>query len=344
MQFLGLCEVCGKENRNYRALSSHLRQRKDVSHRELKARWHRWRSEYKATLRCRKCGNLWETTDKKQAHKKRCPDCRAQRESLGKRRYERFRPEVVPDTRQMMTAVGNKASWDGLRERHVVWEVGDDIYRAVLERFQAGVKVGQVLREVGIPYDVYSGVLTVHLGGPQAYRAAHKKRKQVVGHRNIRKAHEKRAALSPEERAAWHKKHFGQGSALEAGFAEDLRKAGVADLTLNDWQSLRIGGRWCPREADIKVALGDGRKVVILCDGEAFHGPGFIYGPPADRIAEDVRTAEAYFATGYSVVRYSETEIQSGWALPHFQAMFDRLRTSSAQGYRTWHPSVERFT
>lgn len=125
--------------------------------------------------------------------------------------------------------------------------------------------------------------------------------------------------------------------------AKQLRSRGYTDLVLNDWQSIPIGDRVVPREADIKVSLGDGRKVVILCDGEAFHGPRTIFGDPSDRVALDLETTEGYYSLGYSVARYSESEIKSGLAIQHLIGVLDILKSHN-QVLRNWFPAIERIT
>jgi hypothetical protein len=248
---------------------------------------------------------------------------------------------MVSDTRHVMTDSGTKAGWDGLEKRHTVWVMGDDLTWKVFEAFEEGLPVNKVIHSLGITYQVYADILMAILGA-DVYQAAHKRRKRLVGSVNVQRAHAKWASMSSDDKAAYYQKHFGKGSALEAGFAGALRRSGITDLLLNVWQSLSVGGRVCPREADIKISLEDGRKAVILCDGEAFHGPRFIYGSPTARIAEDVATAEAYFDVGYSVFRYSETEIKSGWALDHLLGALIRLRSGTSKIYRTWCPSEER--
>jgi len=341
MQYLGPCEACGKLNRNYRALAAHLRQRPDAAHQDLSSRWHQWRSKYRATLRCRKCGQLWEISDKSDHENKRCPKCENLRQTLGKRRYERLKFDMAPDTRQVMTESGTKAGWDGLKDRHITWTMGDDLTWKVFEAFEAGQLVTKTIHDLGITYRIYVDILSAIMGADE-YKVAHRRRKEVVGATNVQQAHAKWAAMSSDDKAAYFQKHFGKGSALEASLADALRQVGLTDLVLNVWQSLRVGSQLCPREADIKIAVGDGRKVVVLCDGEAFHGPRFIYGPPAARIADDVATAEAYFDAGYSVFRYSETEIHSGWALKHLVDALARLKSGTTKLYRTWYPPEER--
>jgi len=129
-------------------------------------------------------------------------------------------------------------------------------------------------------------------------------------------------------------------SQLEHTFASQLEGTGYEIAGRNSWTTLRIGNRKVKREADIKVAVGDGRKIVVLCDGEAFHGPKVIRGDPQARIDGDRETALAFFDLGYSVARYSETEIHDGSALTHFKGLMSRLG-SSQRIYRNWCPVEE---
>jgi hypothetical protein len=132
-----------------------------------------------------------------------------------------------------------------------------------------------------------------------------------------------------------------RGSGLERNLAGQLLQAGVTGLALNRWQTIFVNGVPCPREADLKIPVGGGRKLVVLCDGEAFHGPRYIFKDKQARIADDIATADAYFEAGYSVVRYSESEVHDKRALRHLLSWLPRLR-AGGHLYRTWHPPVER--
>lgn len=239
MQFLGACDVCNKALHTYRGLGQHLRFNEDAEHQSLKERWYFWRGEYKATLRCRKCGGTWNITDSKERHCKRCPACEQLRSQVGRRTYEKTQLAKLPDPRRLMAASGSKAQWD------------------------------------------------------------------------------------------------------ENGLASQLAGVGIGGLALNSWQSLQIQGKWCPREADIKIPVGNSKKLMVLCDGEAFHGPGYVFKDKQARVADDIMTAEAYFDAGYSVVRYAEPEIKDGRALQHLLEWLPQLQ-SGKRLYRTWHPPVEK--
>lgn len=340
MRFLGSCEICGKAVHTYRGLGQHLRFNQDKAHQTLKARWYAWRDTYSATLRCRKCGELWAVDDPQQKHAKRCPRCEGLRQSMGKREYEALHFDQPDDPRQVMTASGSKAQWDGLVSRSLAWQRGDDLYMRVVLACEAGEAVGVTMREQSITYKVYQAIVEDALGA-ERYKRLARQRKKARSADNIKKAHEKWAAMSPDEKAAEIARRFRGGSPLEKVLAQQLRKQGVNGFEMNQWQALQIGGRWCPREADIKIPVGVAHKLVVLCDGEAFHGPGFAFGDAHARIADDVATADAYFADGYSVARYSESEVKDGSACRHLLAWMPRLQVGERL-YRTWHPAVEK--
>jgi hypothetical protein len=340
MQFLGLCEICQKPVRNYRALGQHLRRNLDAAHQDLHRRWDLWRSEYRATLYCLKCGQCWETLSKEDCHQRVCPKCRALKGSLSKRQYGKLVFDRAPDPRLVMSHDNSKAHWDGLKSRQVPVQSGDELYRDIVTSFISGESVRGCLHRMGVSYKLYRSVLEQEVG-LGAYQDHTKAVKSEVASRNIRSAHRKWAAYTPEEKAQILKDRFGKGSQLEAVFSSEVSSHLGVVPELNVWQSLKINGKWCPREADLKLELGDGRKLVILCDGEAFHGPGYIFGNPTARIADDVQTAGAYYNSGYSVIRYSESEVHSGEALVHLRGALSRM-AEVTQIYRTWYPLEER--
>jgi hypothetical protein len=199
--------------------------------------------------------------------------------------------------------------------------------------------VGGLTRRLGIPYKTFKAIAEDHFG-VGGYRELAALRKKVACTANIQKAHQAWNAMTPEQKAAEIKRRFGGGSALERGFGETLAAQGYSHV-LNDWISLDFEGVWRPREADIKVILGK-QKLVVLCDGEAFHGPGYIFGDARARIADDVQTAQGFYTLGYSVVRYSESEIHSGWALAHLGRSATRIAAGERM-LRLWHPLREEW-
>lgn len=330
--------MCGREVRNYVALAQHLRFNSDAEHTKLKADWTAWKAEYRATLRCRKCGELFEISDKALRNQKRCPRCEQLRSTLSRRRYEALHFDKPVDPRK---AVGreSKAQWDGLEQRRVVWAPGDDLYQRVVRAIESGERINSIRFTLGLPYKVIKEVAIHAFGDDYAKHMYDRKAEQ--GRQTIKLAHAWWDGLSDSEKAHEMKRRFGGTCQLEASFAQQLRTARVGGLEMNSWQTLRIGEKKQPREADIKISIGDGRKIVVLCDGEAFHGPKTIHGNPAERIENDRQTALAFYDLGYTVVRYSESEIHDGRALVHLQDTMKRLARCQ-RIYRNWHPHEEQ--
>lgn len=318
MEFLGSCEVCGKVMPNYRSLATHLRHNQDTRHQDLRNRYRAWKAEYRATLRCRKCGELFTITDKADRDRKRCDRCEGLRQSMSKRAYEALTFDKPADPRQVMTASGSKAQWDGLDSRSVQWQPGDELYQQVTKAIEAGKRIHDIRAEMGSPYKVIRAI------GQHAFpdfdRRMYRRKVETI-RKNVRKAI--------------------TSSKLEMEFADQLQSLGFDVSVRNSWTTLRIAGQKVQREADLKIPVGDGRKVIVLCDGEAFHGPGTLYVDPQERIDADRETALAFFGLGYSVLRYSETEIHDGTALDHFADVMQRLG-SCKKIYRNWCPDEEQ--
>ena len=294
-----------------------MRHATDPAHCELKQRWHTWRAEYQANLRCRKCGLLFRITTKSKKDRKRCDGCEALRTSMSKRAYEALSFEKPLDPRKFMTAQGSKAQWDGLETRSVEWIPGDALYKTVVDLIESGRRINDIREDLGISYKVVRSI------GEHAFPDLDARMLE----RKIK------TALSNVESTR-------TDSQLEHLFAAQLEERGYEIAGRNSWSTLRIKGQKVKREVDIKVAVGDGRKIVVLCDGEAFHGPKAIYGDPQSRIDGDRATAVAFFDLGYTVVRYSETEIHDGRALEHFHKVMSRL-IRIKKLYRNWCPLEE---
>jgi len=293
--FLGPCEVCGKVNHNYNALGLHLSERHnpDEAHRAFKARWHAWRAEYRATLRCRKCGDLFEITDKRLKDSKRCPRCEHLRQTMSKRKYEALRFDKTPDPRTHSKCGNSKARCP----------VGYKPEIDPTEHLQTATDIianGGGVRDLmvtGLDYTTARALAVQVLGGEDEYDQWVLERKTETVHKNREQAR--------------------LGSGLEELFVEQMRERGIEPCGRNEWMTVPIDGKGVHREADIKIAMGSGRKAIVLCDGVAFHGPGCVYGDPDEKMAGDIATAEAMFHMGYTVLRYSGDEIKDGSAIDH---------------------------
>lgn len=296
--FIGPCEICGKVSRNYNALGLHLSDKRDLDseHRSLRERWMAWRSEYRANLYCRKCGDLFEVFDVSLKDSKRCPKCEHLRRTLGKRKYEALKFDVKPDLRLR--------NGDNSKSR---WPVG---YKPEVDFADCAQEIENVLRrgggirevvQLGVCYRKAREILEQMLGGPEAYDQWVLKRKIDVAHLNREQAR--------------------TGSRLEETFVDQMLDKGFAPCGRNVWITLEVEGQKVHRELDIRVNTSSGRKVIVLCDGIVYHGPGCLYTDPEKKTADDIATAESLYSLGYTVLRYSETEILSGQAIQHFQAV-----------------------
>jgi len=278
--FLGPCEVCGKVSHNYNALGLHLSERHnpDEAHRAFKARWHAWRAEI---------------TDKRLKDSKRCPRCEHLRQTMSKRKYEALRFDKTPDPRVIHKESGSKARWP----------VGYKPEIDPVEHLQTAADIiasgGGVrdLRVTGLDYTTARALAVQVLGGEDEYDQWVLERKTETVHKNREQAR--------------------LGSGLEELFVEQMRERGIEPCGRNEWMTLPVNGKKVHREADIKIAMGSGRKVIVLCDGTAFHGPGCLYADPDEKTADDIATAEAMFHMGYTVLRYSGDEIKDGSAIDH---------------------------
>jgi len=301
LPFLGPCEVCGKVSRNYNALGLHLSERHnpDEAHRAFKARWHAWRAEYRATLRCRKCGDLFEITDKRLKDSKRCPRCERLRQTMSKRKYEALRFDKTPDPRTHSKCGNSKARWP----------VGYKPKIDPVEHLQSAADIiasGGGVRDLmatGLDYTAARELVVQVVGSEDKYKRRVRKRRVRTARKNREKAR--------------------LGSGLERLFVEQMRDCGVEPCGRNEWMTVTVGGKKVRREADIKVVMGSS-KAIVLCDGVAFHGPGAVHGDPAVKMADDEATALAMYDMGYTVLRYSGDEIKSGFAIAHLLQVLDK--------------------
>lgn len=331
MPFLGSCEVCQKTVRTWRSLAGHLRHNTDEAHQELRQRWLSWRSTQKVLSRptklnrCWKCGITWEKTSPTLT--RQCQTCKDLQARIGKRAYEKLpthrKPPKAPKTPRVCRG-------------KVSWTPGDALYQAVVKTLDADGRISKVMKELGLTYKVVAAIAKCHYGS-SGYQAWVKRVVAITGSRNVAVSHARYRALTSDEKAKLLRTRFGGTCALERKLSEQLLDLGVTDLELNCWQSILVQGVKVPREADLKITIPDGRKVVVLCDGEAFHGPGTIHGNPNDRICMDRETALGFFNLGYSVVRYSETEVHSGEAVSHLVWLLRRLDIVH-RVYRNWYP------
>jgi len=184
------------------------------------------------------------------------------------------------------------------------WKVGDLTHQKVIQLFEQGAGFRELKTSTGAPHKVIKQILHHYLG-QDLYASKTLQKKVSVARHNVLKAR--------------------TSSGLEKVLVDQLLEIGIKPET-NVWQEITIGGERVPREADLKVDLGGGRKAIVLCDGEAFHGPRHIFKDPLASMQDDRDTASSYHSLGYSVLRYSESEILTGWAIEHFKGVVSNMR------------------
>jgi len=234
---------------------------------------------------------------------------------MTKREYEAWRPTKKPDPRSTWC----KSHWNGLENRHFV---PDDLTeQQVVKGIEDRVQINTLRTQLGVSYKVLRAVAEKAFGAQQ-FAALMRDRKVESARRMVQQAQ--------------------TASGLEATMVAALKAASVDVVGRNIWLTLEVSGVRTHREIDIKVAAPSGHKIVVLCDGEAFHGPNALYVDPALRVSDDVSTAKALFTLGYSVCRYSESEIHNGEALAHLQGVLPHMHDKKRL-LRLWHPATERW-
>lgn len=83
-------------------------------------------------------------------------------------------------------------------------------------------------------------------------------------------------------------------------------------------------------EIDLSIEI-DNFKILIFCDGEAFHGCKTIFGK--NSIQTDERKSRAINTMYPFVVRYSETQIKTGQALHLFEELVRNIRNGKISNY-----------
>ena len=264
-----------------------------------------------------------------------CQRCRELRSSIPRLDYIKLSAELRKGRET------DPPSWKSLVLWQDVWTPCEALVEGVLRAMHGPEKVRDAMVRLGITYDLFRDV-GVYAVGKDEYENWASVRKRERSSRVGLKAAETYRALSPEDRCRVLKRRFPRTrSRIEVAVAGFLSRACQSFVT-NDWQALRIDGKWTPREADIKIDCGRS-KIVVECDGEAWHGPKCIFGDWERNVEEDVKTSEAYFAAGYSIIRYSETEIKSGVAFAHLANAIARVREGE-RVFRSWYPPIERWS
>lgn len=313
--FLGTCPHCPKINLNYRALSSHLRRVGDAPHIQTLNEWLKWRAEYRANLYCKCCGDIFEISDKSEKDRKQCDVCVSLRNSDDKEALEIRRRNKKTDTRYHDKNQNSKASMTpGYFPRE--WSKPEQ-FSAVIDGFRSGLGPASLWKKTGVPLSRVYDMLYAEFGAENVKKEIAQIKKTVVA-RNREKAR--------------------LGSGLEELFFSQLVSNGFHVSGRNCWSTISVSGEKAHREIDLKVSYASS-KILIFCDGEAYHGPKAVY---SDRREDDRETARAFHALGYSVVRYSESEIHSSAAIKHFKTWVEKIGADSP-GFRIWDPQEEFY-
>ena len=130
-------------------------------------------------------------------------------------------------------------------------------------------------------------------------------------------------------------------SSLEILFVSMLKD--FMKYSQNQWITLFIDHRYERREIDLKVVLGNtGRKFAILIDGEAFHGEGSYFQSVTPQ--KEAQISQKLANMGYFSIRYSESEVKSGWANKHFaRKYFEFQENPPKYYYRNWMTKEEVY-
>lgn len=126
-------------------------------------------------------------------------------------------------------------------------------------------------------------------------------------------------------------------SRLEKQFRENLN----INYKCNCWKTLKIDNKYRRKEIDIEIIEEKiNKNFSIFIDGEAFHGSqAYFKGAPVEI---DIKVALKLSEVGYYTIRYSESEIKSGWANRHFDEKYKEfLLKPPKYYYRNWLDNKE---
>jgi hypothetical protein len=124
------------------------------------------------------------------------------------------------------------------------------------------------------------------------------------------------------------------GEAIQKIFPE-------AAVRYNVWKTLRDEPNNCYIHLESDVIANFGKiRIIILSDGEAFHGGDCYFN--GNTIKEDDRKSRILHERNPFVLRYSETEIEKGFAIPHITEIINKIRLGEISNYyRNWMTEVE---
>jgi len=131
------------------------------------------------------------------------------------------------------------------------------------------------------------------------------------------------------------KNRFPVPSKLEIFFQENLSQSNIS-FEANKWTTIMVNGSYERREVDIKASIeGTKRKFAIFIDGEAFHGDQAYFKMTS--VEKESEITKAFSSIGYLTIRYSETEVKTGWAITHFLDKYKEFGKNMPSYYcRNW--------
>lgn len=285
----------------------------------LRESWDAWKTGYRCQLTCRKCGSVWEVYDKKGSQAKRCPRCVSVGSQMSKRSYEAWKPLSIEYLFETFEGLHPGT----LSARAVADVVSREGVRYAMSQFGLGYSQARALFLTVYDEEAYCAV--VSRGNRRSIRAAH------VGFRRWWDT------LSTEGRVEHFQRLTGPSS-LEALLVGQLAGEGVSIRRRNAWYTFGTGIDRQIWEADLQLCDASGRVVVVQCDGEAFHGLDTVFIDPRIKAASDTQSDQSFLARGYSVVRFSGSEIKSGEAL---SILLETVLPCSHQLSRNWHPKPQ---
>jgi hypothetical protein len=107
-------------------------------------------------------------------------------------------------------------------------------------------------------------------------------------------------------------------------------------IRYNVWKTLKdtIKNAYIHLQTDITIKVNS-YNICILCDGHAFHGSNCYFR--GDTVKEDEYKSEILYKYNPFVLRYSESEIKSGYAIAHLKGIIEEIILGKLNKlYRSW--------
>jgi hypothetical protein len=114
-------------------------------------------------------------------------------------------------------------------------------------------------------------------------------------------------------------------------------------LRYNVWKALKDDKEsFIHLESDVVLNLDKDVRIVILCDGMAFHGEYRYFNRTTSTVEEDERRSRILHQYNPYVVRYSEKEIKNDFAQNHIKILISKVKNEFLGSYyRNWMLNIE---